>query len=338
MDPKTGYFLQHANSTNTNMKKTVLAVIIAGILGLQYSWGQTKEELEAQKTAQNAVVSALQGQIDSVKGVISGIDGQLNQFPRWETGAFGTVGLNFNGFDDWLSRDQPNIASSTIGLAANGFANHFTPKDFWRNAININMSWVKFDDKDDPDDSNDYRESADVINLTSLYGYKLNEKFAISTLGEYRSTILSNFNNPGYLDIGVGATWTPIPNMVVVIHPLNQNFVFSSGDFEYESSLGAKVVADYTRKFFDALNWKTNLSMFQSYKSSDLSNWTWVNSLGFNIAKGLGVGLELGLRNNKQEALAAEQVTNPSTTFDSLDENPLQTYYVIGFSYNLGTN
>ena len=317
------------------MKKLVLTCLT--IFCVSYTFGQTQEELNAQKTAEAAVVAGYQAKIDSVTGVIGGIDAKLAEFARWETGAFGTVGLNFNGFSDWLAREQPNIASSTIGIAANAYANHFTKKDFWRNAANINMGWLKFDNQDDPDDNTDFQESADVINLSSLYGYKLNDKWAASALGEYRSTILSNFNNPGYLDIGIGATWTPIPNMVVVIHPLNQNFVFSNGDFDYQSSLGAKIVADYTKELVPGLNWKSNLSVFQSYKSGDLSNWTWVNSLGFTVANGIGVGLELGLRNNKQEALAAEQVANPSTTFDTLDENPLQSYYVIGLSYNIGT-
>ncbi len=49
--------------------------------------------------------------------------------------------------------------------------------------------------------------------------------------------------------LGVGATWTPIKDLFVVIHPLNYNFVFSSGDAIFESSLGAKIVADYSKDF-----------------------------------------------------------------------------------------
>ena len=70
----------------------------------------------------------------------------------------------------------------------------------------------------------------------SLYGKNINEKWAVSGLLEYRTTILNNFNDPGYLDLGVGATWTPIDNLIVVIHPLNYNFVFSKEDAIFESS------------------------------------------------------------------------------------------------------
>lgn len=305
--------------------------LLLGVLVFAFSMvkAQTDEELKTMKAEKEAQVAALEGQVAALKGEIAGIDKQLIILPRWETGAFGVIGLDINRFNDWLGRGaQSNTSSANISVALNGRANLFTEKSFWRNGLNVNMGWLKFDDKNDPNDDDDFKNSADAINITSLYGYKLSEKIAISTLGEYRSTILDNFNNPGYLDLGTGATWTPLTNLVVVVHPLNYNFVFSNDDFEYQSSLGAKIVGDYTAEIAKGVNWKSNLSVFLSYKDLDnLSNWTWINGLGFSVWKGIGVGLELGLRKNKQEALAAELT----------DENPLQMYYVIGLSYNIGT-
>lgn len=304
------------------MNSKLLFLTLIGSLLFSITFGQTKEELAAQKAEKAAKIAELKGQIDGLNGEISGINAKLLEWPRWESGAFGTAGLNFNGFNNWVSRGQPNIASSTIGISLNGYANNLAKKYFWRNGANINMGWIKFDDRDDPMDIAEYRQSSDAINVTSLFGYKFNEKLAASALGEYRSTILSNFNNPGYLDLGVGATWTPVNNLVIVVHPLNYNFVFADEALNYESSLGAKIVADYTKELIKGVNWKSNLSTFQSYKGSDLSNWTWINSIGFQVVKGLGVGAELGLRSNKQEAVAA-----------GLTDNPVQSYYVIGISY-----
>ncbi len=313
------------------MNRKLLSIMCCIFFTHITSYAQTKEELAAQKAEKQAQVKDLQGQIDALKGEISTFDNQLLEFPRWEMGFFGTFGVNFNGFNKWLARDQPNIATSNIGISSNAFANHFTSNDFWRNSVNINMGWVQFNDRDDPTDDPGYRQSADVINLSSLYGYKISQKLAVSTLGEYRSTILSNFNNPGYLDIGAGATWTPSTNLVVVVHPINYNFVFSEGDFDFESSLGAKIIADYTREIISGFNWKSNLSFFQSYQSESLSNWTWINSLAFTVWKGIGVGLELGLRDNEQEFKRVVQespVTAP-------DDNPLQVYYVVGITYSI---
>jgi hypothetical protein len=198
--------------------------------------------------------------------------------------------------------------------------------------VNVNLGWVKFDDKDLATDDDSFRQAADVFTISSLYGRKLNDKFAISRLGEYRTTILDNFNDPGYLDLGVGATWTPLADLVVVIHPLNYNFVFSNNDAVFQSSLGAKILADYTRKI-GAVNFKTNFSMFQSYEHGDLSNYTWINSLGYTIWNGIGLGLEFGLRNNKQEALNFALNNNPTATFENVD-NDLQTYFLFGLNYS----
>lgn len=289
---------------------------------------QTEEELKSQIGPKKDSIAAIQGRV-------SALQAQLDALPGWKIGAFGTIGGSFSGFNNWFSQGIPNNNSGTIGFTVNAFANQQEEKFFWRNAANVNLNWVKLDDKDDPTDDDGFRESTDVFNISSLYGRKLSEKFAISGLAEYRTTILSNFNDPGYLDLGVGATWTPIPDLVVVIHPLNYNFVFSDEDTIFNSSLGAKIVADYTKQI-RAVSFKSNLSMFQSYESGDLSNWTWTNSFAYTLWKVIGVGFDFGLRNNKQETLNYivnnAPTPDPTATFDTID-NELQTYWTLGLSY-----
>ena len=307
------------------MYKLLLSLLTLCVLASSLH-AQTLEELKTQKTEKETQLKDLEAQVAAVKGDIAGIETQMLPFPRWETGAFGIIGANLNGFGDWLARDQPNTSSVGITFSTNAFANYLAPKYFWRNGGNLNVGYGELKEKDR--DGNIVGEtdlkSPDVINLSSLFGYKLSEKIAISTLAEYRSTFLENFNNPGYLDLGVGATWTPAPNLIVVIHPLNYNFVFADEGSSFDSSLGAKIVADYTREVAPGVNWKSNLSYFLSYKDGDLSNWTWVNGVAFQAFKKVGVGFELGLRNNKQEAIAKE-----------ISDNPLQTYYVLGLTYSL---
>ena len=304
-----------------------ILLLTALFLSCAFGFGQTEEELKAQLAPKKDSIKAIQARVDAIKA-------EIDALPGWRKGAFGTIGANISSFNNWYAQGTPNNSSGNIGVTVNGFANLQQDKFFWRNSGNLNLGWVKFDDKDDPDDDDSFKQATDVFTITSLYGRKLNEKFAISALGEYRTTILNNFNDPGYLDLGVGATWTPITDLVVVIHPLNYNFVFSSNDAVFESSLGAKIVADYTRKI-GKVNFKTNLSMFQSYKSSNLSNYTWINSLGYTLWNGIGLGFEFGLRNNKQEALnyALNGPTpDANATFDNID-NDLQTYVLFGLNY-----
>jgi len=295
---------------------------------------QTTEELQAEKEAKSARLDslkkdlkALEKQVGKLESDVSSIADQLTPYPRWKKGLLGNLGLNFSTFNDWLPKDQPSTSAVNIGFTSNAFINGDWENAFWRNSANLTLGWLKFDDRDNPDDEDGFQVSADAFNLVSLYGYKLSPKLAISTLGEYRTSILDGkLNNPGYLDLGVGATWTPVTDLVVVMHPLNYNFVFSDEAFNFQSSLGAKVVADYTKTIVKGLNWKSNLSAFLSYENRDFSNYTWINSIS-TAYKGVGIGLDIGLRNNKQEALAA-----------GLEDNPLQTYWILGLSYAISSN
>lgn len=307
--------------------RIVLSFIL--MLTLTLGFAQTKEELQAQKSEKQAVADAAQAEANAIQA-------QIDALPGWKKGAFGVIGGSLSNFNNWYAQGTPNSSSGNIGINFNAFANKLEDTYFWRNSLTVNLAWVKLDDKDDPADNNSFQPTSDVFNISSLYGQKLSDKWAASALGEYRTTILNNFNDPGYLDIGVGFTWTPLDNLIVVIHPLNYNFVFSDNDAVFESSLGAKIMADYTRKI-GAIDFKSNLSAFLSYKGSDLSNWTWTNNFSYTLWKNIGVGFDFALRSNKQEALnyALGQFDGPvgsEPTFSNVD-NDLQSYYTIGLTY-----
>jgi len=306
---------------------------------------QTVEEYKSQLAAKSAELGALQGEVDALKKSIA-------EFPGWKLGALASIGFNSSTFNQWLTTANPNSTATSFGITGNAFANLDQDKYFWRNGLSIAASRTRLIvDKDlndllPPDDQAGFETTADAINLTSLFGYKIAPKWAISGLGEYRSTFLTNFNNPGYLDIGVGATWTPISNLVVVFHPLNYNIIFADDSFTYEPSLGLKIVADYTQALPMGIAWRSNLSAFISYgDTNNFSNWTWVNGFNFTAWKGIGVGVELGLRGNRQESynafLTGSGNTAEMVAIDAFDdstndgENPLQTYFVVGLTYNI---
>jgi len=306
------------------MKKAVLAVFT--VCCVSFLSAQTEDELKATLAEKKDSIAAIQGRADAIQA-------QIDALPGWKIGAFGTIGGTISQFNNWFAQGTPNNNAGNIGVTANVFANLQQEKFFWRNALTTNLTWVKIDDKDDPTDDDSFQPTTDVFNISSLYGRKLSDKWAVSGLLEYRTTLLDNFNDPGYLDLGVGATWTPIQNMVVVIHPLNYNFVFADDDTIFNSSLGAKIVADYTRQI-GAVSFKSNLSAFASYEDSDLSNWTWTNGFAYTLWKVIGVGFDFGLRSNKQEALNYQVNTlgNTTATFDNVD-NELQTFWTLGLSY-----
>lgn len=306
-----------------------LVLSIALMLTISFGFAQSKEELESQKKEKQAEADVAQKEADAIQA-------EIDALPGWRIGAFGVIGGSLSNFNNWYAQGSPNNSSGNIGINFNAYANKLEDKYFWRNSLTVNLAWVKLDDKDNPNDNDSFQSTTDVFNVSSLYGRKLSDKWAASALGEYRTTVLDNFNDPGYLDLGIGVTWTPLDNLIVVIHPLNYNFVFADDDTVFESSLGAKVVADYTRKI-NAIDFKSNLSAFLSYKDSDFSNWTWTNTFSYTLWKNVGVGFDFALRSNKQEALnyALAQYDGPVENIPNFDnvDNDLQTYYTIGLTY-----
>lgn len=283
---------------------------------------QTKEELTAQKTELETQINALKAQVTEIETKIK------NDFPDygWKKGLFGTVGANLTGFNNWVTAADPESRNITIQGSFNAFANKNEEKYFWNNTLNINLGWQRLikDNTMPLEEEKEFSQTADIFNINSLYGYKLNSNIAISALGEYRTNLLNNFNNPGYLDLGVGATWTPLTDLIVVFHPLNYNIIFADDENLYQSSLGTKILATYTKTIAEKFNWKSNLSAFVSYKDpAELSNYTWTNGISFTAFKGIGVGIEYALRINKQETEAAGS-----------DKN-LQQYFIIGLTYSL---
>lgn len=295
------------------IKKTNIFLILLAILGLGEIAAQNVDSLSARKRALEAEIKILEADLKSTLSALPPIYG-------WETGFSGLLGFNITEMNNWVSSANPNSTTSNIQISAAGFANLIEEQYFWRNNAQLNLGWQKLNRERGIEDETQYQSTVDVFQITSLYGYRISPKLAASALAEFRTSVLRNAFDPAYLDIGVGFTWTPNSNLVVVVHPLNYNFIFSD-EIDYESSLGAKIVADYNRELFDGVRLRSNFTGFLSYQDvEDLSNFTWATNINFTAFKGIGVGVEYAIRWNKQETRI-------------LDDD-IQSYFVLGLSYN----
>ncbi len=324
---------------------------------------QSLDELKAMKTAKEDAAKAIASEI-------ADIDKQINEYPGWTFGGVGIVGFDLNSNSNWYAINNPNSSANGLGLTASAFANNNAEKYFWRNLLSLNLKRVNTTldtNLDDDTPGNETSAITDALDLASLFGYKLNDKWAISAEGRYITTLL-NFNNPGKLTLSAGLTWTPIQNLVVIIHPLGYEFNFPSGD--YVSAPGAKIGATYAANILPGVSWSSNFSAFIPYSAGDgtlnqfpidpdspvsnpsydasatplsslvvpyatgdLTNWTWLNSFSTNLFKGIGVGLNIGLRQDIQVANQWEYQRDQ--TYTPNEENPLQLFYSLGLSYTL---
>ena len=289
---------------------------------------QTLEELKAKKADLAAQTSAKQAEIDALNGEIGSLNNEISVLTGWTTGLSGKIGFDLNKSKNWVASPNVNSSSSSLGLSLTSFANKMTDKHMFRNKGLLTMAWkdVNTDESEGAVDTAGLFDNGtvDILNLSSLYGYRIHSKFAISALAELNTSV-NNFVNPGAFDFGVGGTWTPSNNLVVVVHPINYHAGLSRTEgIDSKGSLGLKLRADYTNSYNvvgKKINLSSTLTTFLPYSTptgeDGLMEYTWINNISFELWRGIGVGVGLGLR---------------KADFESPDT---QTYYDFGLSYNL---
>ncbi len=298
---------------------------------------QTIDELKAQKAKLVSEANAKQGEVDALNAQIADLSKKIDMMSGWLTGFSGLLGFDLNKSNNWVAAPNKDASSSSLNIGLTAFANKMTEKTMFRNKGLISKSWQDVDLAGEADEDGLFDNgTVDILNLSSLYGYRIHPKFAISALGELNTSI-EGFLAPGSIDLGVGGTWTPNNNLVVVIHPLNYHIGFSGLDgIQSSGAIGAKLRADYTNTFHIAgkkVAWSSTLTSFVPYTGektifpdpenpgstyeAGLFEYTWSNSLSFELWKGIGVGIGFGIR---------------QADFESRDS---QNYYSLGLSYSL---
>jgi len=289
----------------------LLSITVVMLLGVSTINAQTIDELKKTRDEKAAAQAELQGQADALAGEVAGLSDQISKLSGWKTGVSGTVGLNFNKNNQWAQNDN---ASAAFNVGVSAFANQDKDKYFWNNKGILVKAWQDVDKTGDTQDDGLFdaeNSAADIINVASLAGYKLTDNFALSGLGDWNTSV-GNFDT-GTFDIGIGATWTPLANLVVVIHPLNYHTFYSPDETRGNGALGAKIRADYTNTlplWGNSIGWSSTFTTFFPYQEAavgetDLNEWQWINNFSFNIFKNIGVGVGFGVRDIKAEIAAA---------------------------------
>ncbi len=321
--------LDQIKDENKKIYLFLLLVLTASIIS-----AQTINELRAIKATKAAKAADFQSKADAVKGEIAGIDAQITELIGWTISLNGTVDFDFANSDMWQANPNPNAASSSLGLVVMATASKDQAKYFWYNKGIFQKAWQDVDitvpGATEEDDDLFDQGTVDIINISSLAGFKLSPKLALSALGEL-NTSLGNFLEPGTADLGIGATWLPIKGMAVVIHPLNYHMAWNNlGDLQSDRALGAKIRIDCGRNFMvmrKKVGWSTTFTSYQPYSNPEesvtLQEYTWLSALNFEVWRGVGLGIIFGLRQADFETFK-EGIT---------EEGVVQKFYQVGLNY-----
>lgn len=333
------------------MKKT-FSLFLFCFISIVLIQAQSLDELNTMKTEKLSEIEDLQSKINGINGELAGLQKEIDILSGWRKGLNGIFGFDWNNSKGWIANPNPDSRSTALNIGITAFANADKEKTFWHNKGIIQKAWNDVDKSDADrmasDDGLFDNGTVDLLNISSLAGYKISEKLAISGLGEL-NTSLGNIFAPATLDLGIGATWRPLENLTVVFHPLNLHgnwwskrsktaFNEAMKSFDNPNFLfGSKIRVDYTHTFNIAgknISWSSTFSTFVPYSNEKFESpkfdddgfagsfdqagafeYSWLNMLTFEVWKGIGVGLGWGLRNNEFES--------PST----------QSYTTLGLSY-----
>ena len=317
--------------------KNVLFVLLCSSLFCQIN-AQSLEELLDMKAEKAGLIDDLQAQIDAAKGEVNALQKEIDVLSGWRKGVSGILGFDFNRSNTWIANPNPDTRSSKLGIDLTGYVLNDNEKTFWHNKAHVLLGWNDVDfsqeDFDLPNDGLFNNGTIDLLNISSLAGYKFRENLAASAQLELNTSI-GNFLEPGTLDIGIGITWLPFKNLTVTVHPFNYNIAFPANGTPLSTTgtLGAKVRADYFLDFVvlgKDVNWTTSFAAFFPYSSLDpidlgggeffeanVNYYTWLNNLTFEVYKGIGVGFGFGVREADFEA------------------DDLQSYFNVGVSYTV---
>ena len=317
------------------------------------------EELRTMQQDKISKMADLQAQINALQGEVDAFQSDIDDLSGWRKGLNGLIGFNFNRSFGWVANPNPRSSATALNIGLTAYANYDKDKFFWHNKGVITESWQDIDlseaEAEIDGDGLFQNGLVDILNISSLAGYKLADNFGLSGQAEFNSSI-NNFISPGTFDIGIGATWLPLDNLTVLIHPLNYHFAFSGLDgLSSQGALGAKVRADYYndfRVYGKKLTWNSTLTLFVPYSTGEvqqvlldpsditagsfeagLFEYTWLNTLAFEVWKGIGVGVGFGLRKSDFEGekrSASDLITCP----DCLESSPrTQSYLNFGLTY-----
>jgi hypothetical protein len=195
----------------------------------------------------------------------------------------GNSSLNFSqvSLTNWAEGGDGSVSGTFL---FNINANHKKNKHEWDNSFDLQYGLVK-------NSSESLRKSVDKLSLSSKYGYKINGKWYLTGLYDFRTqlakgynypnkaTYISNFMAPGYMNIALGFDYQPNDQFSAFLSPVSTKFTFLLDDSlstvgafgvspgnKFRAEFGAYAKFAYTQEdLLKNVDLDTKLDLFSNY-------------------------------------------------------------------------
>ena len=264
---------------------------------------------------------------------------------RWTKGVFTQLGFSQVSLSNWADGGYSSVALNTY---INFYANYTYEKMFWENRVQVAYGFVEsFGDR--------YRKSDDKLIIDSKVGYKAVEKVFMSAFFNFRSQFSPGFNYPsgkpiqlvsvfmapGYISLGVGMDYKPIPQLSVNFSPLASNLVVVENpslrvkygnriDQPVKLELGAQLKVDYKHQVMKNVNVNSTMILFSDFLGT-VSNIkvNWESMIDAKVNKFISANIRTTLIYDDEILIAnKEGEIAPRVQFKEI--------FSLGFAYTFG--
>lgn len=211
-------------------------------------------------------------------------------FRNWKTGGIYNINAGQGSLSNWAAGGDD--FSLSVASALNLYAFYKKEKVSWDNVLNVNFGYIKTS-------SLGSRKNDDRIDVLSKYGFAINKKLNLTTLGNFRTQAVkgfsytevakgvfrknynSNFLAPAYALISQGVEYKPIKGFTAFISPVTSRWIIVKDDSlsargEYgvkpgkqsSNQLGSFATLSYNADFNKYISYRGRVDLFSNYNSN----------------------------------------------------------------------
>ncbi len=282
--------------------------------------------------AQDAVVRKLQ--MESLRQIKRDVPDTGKK--AWIKGGAYALSIGQGSQSNWAAGGDD--FSFTVNTSLRLFAFYKKTKHSWDNTLDINFGYLNTT-------SLGSRKNDDRFDLLSKYGLKLNKKFNLATLVNFRSqflkgytypnnvkTFASAFLSPAYLIVSQGIDFKPNKELSIFVSPVTSRWVFvtdstlsAKGEYgvkQHTHSInqnGAFATIGYQRAFNKMVSYKSRVDLFSNYQKDPQNVDVFMtNTLSAKVAKIIAFSWNVDMIYDDDARLFGPNNSSPGLQFKSI--------------------
>lgn len=254
----------------------------------------------------------------------------------WHRGGAYSLSIGQGSQNNWAAGGDD--FSFTVNTNLRLFAFYKKGVNSWDNTFDVSFGYINTT-------SLGSRKNDDRFDLLSKYGLKLNKKFNLATLANFRSqflkgytypnnikTFASDFLSPAYLIVSQGIDYKPSKEWSIFVSPVTSRWVFvkdstlaAKGEYGVKHNThsinqnGAFATIGYQKAFNKFVSYKSRIDLFSNYQKDPQNVDVFMtNIFSAKVAKFIAFSWNVDMIYDDDVRLFGENHDSPALQFKSI--------------------